>query len=49
MISTVYCLDRLEEPDKEFHVVKDRLGPQYGGSLNYDQVDVREAGSSLFN
>jgi NAD(P)-dependent dehydrogenase (short-subunit alcohol dehydrogenase family) len=34
----------LPGPDKEFEVVKDRLGPQYGGSLNYDKVDVREAG-----
>ena len=44
-IHLVYCLDRLPEPDQEFEVVKDRLGPQYGGSLNYDQVDVREAGN----
>ena len=42
---TVYCLDRLNEPDKEFKVVKDRLGPEYGGSLNFDKVDVREAGN----
>ncbi|RVX68423.1 hypothetical protein B0A52_07423 [Exophiala mesophila] len=41
----VYCLDRLNEPDKEFKVVKDRLGPEYGGSLNFDKVDVREAGN----
>lgn len=41
----MYCLDRLAEPDKEFVIVKDRLGPQYGGSLNYDRVDVREAGN----
>jgi NAD(P)-dependent dehydrogenase (short-subunit alcohol dehydrogenase family) len=41
----VYCLDRLPEPQKEFKVVQERLGPKYGGALNYDHVDVREAGN----
>lgn len=41
----MYCLDRLAEPDKEFEVVKDRLGPRYGGFLDYNQVDVRDAGN----
>ncbi|KIW39014.1 uncharacterized protein PV06_08831 [Exophiala oligosperma] len=41
----VYCLDRLAEPEKEFRVVQERLGPKYGGGLFYDHVDVREAGN----
>ncbi|KAK4947451.1 hypothetical protein LTR10_013819 [Elasticomyces elasticus] len=41
----VYCLDRLPEPEPEFHEVQQRLGPKYGGALNYDHVDVREAGN----
>jgi len=39
----VYCLDRLPEPDQEFGDVQERLGPKYGGGLNYAQVDVRDA------
>nr|KAK5450293.1 hypothetical protein LTR18_000309 [Exophiala xenobiotica] len=35
----------LPEPEKEFKVVQERLGPKYGGALNYDHVDVREAGN----
>ena len=41
----VYCLDRLAEPSKEFFTVQERLGPKYGGSLQFDKVDVREAGN----
>ncbi|KIW12048.1 hypothetical protein PV08_09322 [Exophiala spinifera] len=41
----VYCLDRRAEPEEEFRVVQERLGPKYGGGLFYDQVDVREAGN----
>ena len=44
-MKTVYCLDRLPEPEKEFKIVQQRLGPKYGGALNYDHVDVREAGN----
>lgn len=41
----MYCLDRLPEPEEEFKLVQERLGPEYGGALNYDHVDVREAGN----
>lgn len=39
----MYCLDRLSDPDREFYVVQERLGPKYGGLLKYDKVDVRDA------
>ena len=37
---TVYCLDRLSAPADEFHESQHRLAVIYGGSLNYDRVDV---------
>lgn len=43
LMSLVYCLDRLPDPDKEFFVVKERLGPKYGGLLKYNKIDVRDA------
>lgn len=42
-LSLVFCLDRLPEPDKEFYITQERLGPQYGGGLSYAQVDIRDA------
>jgi len=41
MRSKVYCLDRLEAPDDEFHEAKKRILPEFDGELNYAQVDVR--------
>jgi NAD(P)-dependent dehydrogenase (short-subunit alcohol dehydrogenase family) len=40
----VHCLDRLPEPDQEFRDAQDRIAPEYGGSLHYGQVDVRNTG-----
>jgi len=39
----VYCLDRLEKPEKEFIEVRDRLASTYGGTLDYSRLDVRNA------
>lgn len=39
----MYCLDRLAAPADEFHKAKERLELEYGGSLNYDHVDVRDS------
>ncbi|KAL5335744.1 NAD(P)-binding protein [Aspergillus crustosus] len=36
----VYCLDRLPEPDDEFHAAQARANPDFGGSLHYRRVDV---------
>jgi NAD(P)-dependent dehydrogenase (short-subunit alcohol dehydrogenase family) len=41
-MSTVYCLDRLAEPDEEFNEVAARLAPSFQGTLRYDHVDVRD-------
>jgi len=38
----VHCLDRLKEPDEEFHAARDRACPDFGGSLYYKQIDVRD-------
>ena len=38
----VYCLDRLAEPDAEFTAAQSRADPEFGGSLHYQRVDVRD-------
>ncbi|KAL1886663.1 hypothetical protein Plec18167_000596 [Paecilomyces lecythidis] len=39
----VYCLDRLEKPDDEFHKAQERaVKSQYGGALEYRRIDVRD-------
>ncbi|KJZ70974.1 hypothetical protein HIM_09629 [Hirsutella minnesotensis 3608] len=38
----VYCLDRAEEPDKEWEDARRRVVPEWGGSLVYRQQDVRD-------
>ncbi|KAJ5982809.1 hypothetical protein N7451_012909 [Penicillium sp. IBT 35674x] len=38
----VHCLDRLPEPDEEFQVAQARANPQFGGSLHYQRLDVRD-------
>ncbi|KAF2458490.1 hypothetical protein BDY21DRAFT_370729 [Lineolata rhizophorae] len=38
----VWCLDRLPEPDLPFQQAKQRIKPEWGGSLNYCQVDVTD-------
>ncbi|KAL3466684.1 hypothetical protein BJX64DRAFT_214761 [Aspergillus heterothallicus] len=38
----VYCLDRLPEPDDEFHAAQARANPDFGGSLHYRQMDVAD-------
>lgn len=40
---TVYCLDRLDKPVDEFFDCQQRLAQLYGGTLDYAQVDVRDA------
>lgn len=37
----VYCLDRLERPDADWHQAQSRVVPEWGGSLEYRQIDVR--------
>jgi NAD(P)-dependent dehydrogenase (short-subunit alcohol dehydrogenase family) len=36
----VHCLDRLAEPPAAFSEAKERVKPEYGGGLEYHQVDV---------
>ncbi|PNP57289.1 hypothetical protein THARTR1_02735 [Trichoderma harzianum] len=36
----VYCLDRLPEPDQEWQRAQQRVVAQWGGALEYRQVDV---------
>ncbi|TKX21719.1 D-arabinitol 2-dehydrogenase-like protein 3 [Elsinoe australis] len=43
--ATVYCLDRAQTPHKDFFEAKDRVKPQYGGSLHYQQVNVTDTDS----
>jgi len=38
----VYCMDRLESPDPEFHTAQERAKTAYGGLLEYRRVDVRD-------
>ncbi|KAJ5602295.1 hypothetical protein N7537_005251, partial [Penicillium hordei] len=42
----VHCLDRLPEPDEEFHAARARANPQFGGSLHYRRMDVRDRDGS---
>ncbi|CAG7924210.1 unnamed protein product [Penicillium olsonii] len=37
----VYCLDRLETPHPDFMVAKEKAEKEYGGSLEYIRIDVR--------
>jgi D-arabinitol 2-dehydrogenase len=39
----VHCLDISAQPDEGFSVAQERVKPEYGGSLEYHQADVREA------
>ncbi|KAM6479993.1 hypothetical protein HDV62DRAFT_392661 [Trichoderma sp. SZMC 28011] len=36
----VYCLDRLPEPDQEWQRAQQRVVPEWGGTLEYKQLDV---------
>ncbi|KAL7938417.1 hypothetical protein V8C35DRAFT_330347 [Trichoderma chlorosporum] len=36
----VYCLDRLPRPDQEWQRAQERVVPEWGGSLEYRQLDV---------
>ncbi|CAG8894655.1 unnamed protein product [Penicillium egyptiacum] len=38
----VHCLDRLPEPHEEFYTAQARANPQFGGSLHYHTLDVRD-------
>ncbi|KAF1957139.1 NAD(P)-binding protein [Byssothecium circinans] len=38
----VHCLDRLPEPDKAFAAAKERASEEWGGGLEYHQVDVTQ-------
>ncbi|CAI6079192.1 hypothetical protein V2G26_012758 [Clonostachys chloroleuca] len=38
----VYCLDRAESPDEEWDEALQRVVPEWGGSLEYRQVDVQD-------
>ncbi|RDW86465.1 uncharacterized protein DSM5745_03107 [Aspergillus mulundensis] len=38
----VYCLDRLPEPDAEFHAAQKRANPDFGGALHYLRMDVTD-------
>ncbi|KAJ6113527.1 hypothetical protein N7523_006844 [Penicillium sp. IBT 18751x] len=37
----VYCLDRLDTPCPEFMIAKEKAETQYGGTLEYVRIDVR--------
>ncbi|CAL8584449.1 hypothetical protein XPA_010049 [Xanthoria parietina] len=41
--ATVHCLDWLEEPDDEFGAAQKRANPDFGGSLHYNRIDVRDS------
>ncbi|KAM0251929.1 hypothetical protein ACHAQJ_007944 [Trichoderma viride] len=36
----VYCLDRLPKPDQEWQRASQRVVPEWGGSLEYRQLDI---------
>ncbi|KAJ5981923.1 hypothetical protein N7451_012023 [Penicillium sp. IBT 35674x] len=36
------ALSRLPQPDEEFHAARARANPQFGGSLHYRRLDVRD-------
>ncbi|GFN18374.1 NAD(P)-binding protein [Aspergillus tubingensis] len=38
----VYCLDRLPQPEEEFHAAEARANPDFGGSLHYRRMDVTD-------
>ncbi|KAK5998746.1 Short chain dehydrogenases/reductase notP' [Cladobotryum mycophilum] len=38
----VYCLDRLDKPDKQWEEALGRVNPEFGGSLTYCQQDVKD-------
>lgn len=38
----VYCLDQAEHPDQEWDEAQSRVVPEWGGSLEYRQQDVRD-------
>ncbi|KAE8375575.1 hypothetical protein BDV26DRAFT_11249 [Aspergillus bertholletiae] len=38
----VYCLDRLENPHPDFMAAKEHAETNYGGSLEYYRIDVRD-------
>lgn len=42
----VHCLDRLPEPHEEFYTAQARANPQFGGSLHYHSLDVRDREST---
>ncbi|KAJ6178558.1 hypothetical protein N7519_009019 [Penicillium mononematosum] len=42
----VHCLDRLPEPHEEFYTAQVRANPQFGGSLHYHPLDVRDKDST---
>ncbi|KAL9045563.1 MAG: hypothetical protein Q9214_001414 [Letrouitia sp. 1 TL-2023] len=42
---TVYCLDWLKKPEEEFAEAQTRANSDFGGSLYYEQVDVRDTNS----
>ncbi|KFY22406.1 hypothetical protein V493_06619 [Pseudogymnoascus sp. VKM F-4281 (FW-2241)] len=41
----VHCLDRLEAPDDEFNLAQSRACGDFGGSLHYGRIDVRDVDS----
>jgi len=41
----VYALDRLPEPASDFHVIAEKAKSEFGTSLEYRQIDVREVGA----
>lgn len=38
----VYCLDRLESPHPDFLAAKEKAATDFGGSLEYMRIDVRD-------
>ncbi|PTB70215.1 NAD(P)-binding protein [Trichoderma citrinoviride] len=38
----VYCVDRLPKPDEEYERALQRVVPEWGGSLEYRQLDVND-------
>ncbi|OKL55985.1 hypothetical protein UA08_08775 [Talaromyces atroroseus] len=47
----VHCVDRLPKPEEEFIQAQKRANPEFGGSLHYSRIDVRDAKNvaSTFN
>jgi NAD(P)-dependent dehydrogenase (short-subunit alcohol dehydrogenase family) len=47
----VHCLDRLETPHPDFQAAKEHSENNYGGSLHYHRIDIRNARevNQLFN